>query len=832
MSAGLAHDFASAQPRVRRLALRPHHVGLAAVLALAASLDFWNLTQNGYANTYYAGAVRSMLKSWHNFFFVSFDPGGLVSVDKPPLALWLQTLSAKVFGFSSFSILLPEALAGVGAVWLLYLLVARYFGRVAGLAAALALAVSPVSVSVNRDNNPDALLALLLVASVYLGARAAESGRLRWLVGSAVLVGLAFNTKMLAAMVVVPGIALAYLLLPRLRWRVRFLHLAIAAVVLVAVSGAWIAAVDLTPAADRPYVGSTTNNSALSLALDYNGLGRVTGQTGGTSTGGGIGGAFSGSPGAFRLLNDALGDQGGWLLALAVVGGLSALVFALRRRRRRELVLLTVAGVWFAAAAFVFSYSSGIIHTYYLSALAAGGLRPRRGRARRAVARRAPRRLVARAAARRGRPDRVARGLAPASHRLPALAAAARDRRRRRGRGTARRARRAVAPLKAAPDRDLGDCDRPRRGSLPCRARSVVGDDPRSTGQRRLPRRRAGLRHGPRHDDDRPVRLRRRARRRCAGRPRRAERLRASGRSGTLRASDGRRRFHASRGRRPVHASGGHRQVRRTGRHRRRLGRLVRHRRGVDVRPGSRRHRAIRADRLQRAGGRELRRQGRERGGDGRLHRSRDRADELLPRPPRPLRPGSLLPARRERRLRPGRRLELRRDAHRVRVHEGVVERVELRLVDVGRRHPLRLRGQGSRDRERRMTTAVAAPGGQLARYLVVGVTNTAISFAVYALLAAAGLPYVPAAAVAFAAGAVNGYVLNRRWTFSAPDSARARIAYVCVQAAGALATGALVWLLAHETAAGRIGAYVVAVPPVTVSTFVANRAWTFAHKS
>lgn len=111
------------------------------------------------------------------------------------------------------------------------------------------------------------------------------------------------------------------------------------------------------------------------------------------------------------------------------------------------------------------------------------------------------------------------------------------------------------------------------------------------------------------------------------------------------------------------------------------------------------------------------------------------------------------------------------------------------------------------------MTTAVAAPGGQLARYLVVGVTNTAISFAVYALLAAAGLPYVPAAAVAFAAGAVNGYVLNRRWTFSAPDSARARIAYVCVQAAGALATGALVWLLAHETAAGRIGAYVVAVP-------------------
>jgi 4-amino-4-deoxy-L-arabinose transferase-like glycosyltransferase len=370
VSAELVHAVPMRRPLVRRLAAKPHPVPLAGILALAACLDLWNLSQNAYANTYYAGAVRSMLRSWHNFLFVSFDPGGLVSVDKPPLALWLEAASAKVFGFSSFSILLPEALAGVGGVWLLYLLVARYFGRVAGLAAALALAVSPVSVSVNRDNNPDALLALLLIASVYFGARAAESGRLRWLVGSAVLVGLAFNTKMLAAMVVVPGIALAYLLLPRLRRSVRLVHLAVAAVVLVAVSGAWIAAVDLTPAADRPYVGSTTDNSALSLALDYNGLGRVTGQTGGTSTGGGLAGAFSGTPGVFRLLNDALGDQGGWLLPLAIVGTLSALLYALRRRSRRELGLLTVAGGWFVAAAVVFSLSSGIIHTYYLSALA------------------------------------------------------------------------------------------------------------------------------------------------------------------------------------------------------------------------------------------------------------------------------------------------------------------------------------------------------------------------------------------------------------------------------------------------------------------------------
>lgn len=358
---------------VRRLTEYWHVPALGAVLALAAFLDLFRLDQNGYANTYYAAAVRSMLRSWHNFFFVSFDPGGLVSVDKPPLALWLQAASAKVLGYSGFAILLPEALAGVAAVWVTYLLVARWAGRVAGLVAALALAVSPVSVSVNRDNNPDALLALLLVLAVYVGARAIESGRLRTLLLSAVVVGLAFNTKMLAAGVVVPGLALAHLLFAPGRLRRRLSHLLAAGAALAVVSGAWIAAVELTPAVDRPYVGSTTDNSALSLALDYNGLGRVLGQTGGTSFGGGgMGGAFSGTPGWLRLFNDALGDQGAWLLPLAVVGGLSVLIGLLvsRRRHRRELGILVAVGGWFAAAAVVFSFSSGIVHTYYVSALA------------------------------------------------------------------------------------------------------------------------------------------------------------------------------------------------------------------------------------------------------------------------------------------------------------------------------------------------------------------------------------------------------------------------------------------------------------------------------
>ena len=356
--------------RTRRIRLLWHHAALGGILALASALDFVKLGQNGYANTYYAAAVRSMLHSWRNFFFVSFDQGGLVSVDKPPLALWVEAASAKLFGYSGLATLLPEALAGVAAIWVLYLLVARFFGRVAGLVAALALAVSPVSVAVNRDNNPDALFVLLLVLAAYVGARAAASGRLRTLILAAVLVGLAFNTKMLAAAVVVPGLALAYALFAPVAWRRRIVWLLLAGAVMVAVSGAWIAAVDLTPASQRPYVGSTTNNSALSLALDYNGLGRVEGQTGGTSFGGGLGGAFSGTPGVFRLLNSALGDQGGWLLALAIVGGVSLLVAAIAARRRRGLAALTVVGGWFVVAAALFSLSKGIIHTYYVSALA------------------------------------------------------------------------------------------------------------------------------------------------------------------------------------------------------------------------------------------------------------------------------------------------------------------------------------------------------------------------------------------------------------------------------------------------------------------------------
>jgi 4-amino-4-deoxy-L-arabinose transferase-like glycosyltransferase len=250
-------------------------------------MNFYQLGQNGYANTYYAAAIRSMLDSWHNFFFVSFDPGGFVTVDKPPLGFWLQAASAKIFGFSPFSIFLPQALAGVLSVLLLYILVKRHFGVTAGLLAALALAISPISVVTNRNNTIDSTLVLVLLLGAWAVMRAAETGKLRWLLLCAVSVGLGFNVKMMEAYLVVPAFGLLYLLAsPRRVW-VRIGHLTLALLLILVLSLSWVVAVDLTPSSQRPYVGSTQDNSELSLAIGYNGVQRLLGLFGGGGFGGG-----------------------------------------------------------------------------------------------------------------------------------------------------------------------------------------------------------------------------------------------------------------------------------------------------------------------------------------------------------------------------------------------------------------------------------------------------------------------------------------------------------------------------------------------------------------
>lgn len=353
-----------------RIAGAWHLAALAAVVALSAALNLWRLDHNGWGNEYYSAAVRSMTESWSGFLFAAFDPGGLVAVDKTPLALWAQALSARAFGYSEAAVLVPQALFGAATVVVAYAVVARPWGRVAGLAAALCLAVTPVSVAVARDNNPDALFLLLLSLAVLVGIRAATGGGRVAATGAGALVGLAFLTKMLLAAVVVPGLVAACLLASPLPVRRRLARVAAAAVAAVAVAGSWVAVVALTPASERPWVGSTEDDSILSLLFGYNGVGRVAGQTGGTSSGGGSGGAFSGEPGLFRLFNGALADQIAWLLPLAA-GALISLVLAHRSRPdRHRAAFLWAVGGWFAAAVLVLSAAGGIVHTYYVALLA------------------------------------------------------------------------------------------------------------------------------------------------------------------------------------------------------------------------------------------------------------------------------------------------------------------------------------------------------------------------------------------------------------------------------------------------------------------------------
>jgi 4-amino-4-deoxy-L-arabinose transferase-like glycosyltransferase len=345
-----------------------------AIVGIAGVLNLWGLSINGWANTYYSAAVRSMSTSWHDFLFASLDKTGLMTVDKPPLALWVQALSARIFGFHPLSILVPQALMGAAAAALTYDLTRRRFGRPAGFAAGIALATTPIAVAMSRHNNPDELLVLCGVAALWFAVRALEDGRTRWLVWCGVCVGLGFETKMAVALFVVPGIALAYLwVAPRGRL-VALRQLLVGGAALAVVGLAWPLLVTLTPAADRPWISGTADNSIWSLIFNYNGVGRVTGQTGapnaGFGGGGGGGGGVGGASGVFRLLSSGLGDQAGWLLGFAIVAGLGVLVASrLRRSDPRTGWLIAVGGAFLVSAA-VFSYASGIFHPYYVSFLA------------------------------------------------------------------------------------------------------------------------------------------------------------------------------------------------------------------------------------------------------------------------------------------------------------------------------------------------------------------------------------------------------------------------------------------------------------------------------
>ncbi len=365
--------------RARALALPRPRPELAALLVVAGLLNLWALSRNGWANDYYSAAVRSMASSWHAFLYGSFDQAGVMTVDKPPLALWVQVAFVKAFGYHPLSMLVPQALMGIASVALVYDLVRRRFGRAAGFVAGLVLATTPITVAISRHNNPDALLILCSVAALWFVVRALEDGRTRWLVLSGIAVGLGFETKMAAALLVVPAIVAAYLwVAPRGRGRAIGQLLAGGAAMTV-VGMAWPLLFLLTPAADRPWVSGTSDNSIFSLIVGYNGLGRIDGQAGGPQAfgggagpggGGGAGSVFGGDTGPFRLLGASLGGQAGWLLGFAVVGGVAVLVASrLRRADARTGWLIAVGGA-FATTAVAFSFAKGIFHPYYVSLLA------------------------------------------------------------------------------------------------------------------------------------------------------------------------------------------------------------------------------------------------------------------------------------------------------------------------------------------------------------------------------------------------------------------------------------------------------------------------------
>ncbi|WP_410571320.1 ArnT family glycosyltransferase [Amycolatopsis sp. cmx-4-61] len=332
----------------------------------AAVLYAWKIGDGQFGNTYYSAAAKSMTESFTDFLFGSFDPYGVVTVDKPPLALWPQALSVLVFGYHGWALLLPQVLEGVAAVFLLHRTVRLWAGENVALLAAVILALTPVTVIINRDNNPDTLLVLFLVAAAYALTRSFQDGR-KWLFWCAFFVGCGFLTKMLQAWIVVPAFALAYFTGTAAPVRRRLIDLLAAGVVLAVSSFWWIALHDWWPG-PKPYTGGSRDGSAWDLVFGYNGFGRLSGN----GEGGGMVimrngqqtmSSFGGDPGVGRMFNDVVGGQISWLLPL------SLLVLAVLGRRWRDAGWLLWGG-WLLVTAVVFSFAGGIWHPYYTTAMA------------------------------------------------------------------------------------------------------------------------------------------------------------------------------------------------------------------------------------------------------------------------------------------------------------------------------------------------------------------------------------------------------------------------------------------------------------------------------
>ena len=361
--------------------VRPALWGL---LVGAAILYLANLTISGYANTYYSAAALAGSQSWSAWFFGSFDASNFITVDKPPLSTMVMGLSVRLFGLSSWSILVPQAIAGVATVGLLFGAVKRSFGPAAALIAGVILATTPAAVMIFRFNNPDALLTLLFVLAAAALLRSLERGSYRLVMLAGACIGAAFLTKYLQAALVLPAFALVFGLCANASLRRRLIGLGLAMISVLVTSAWWVAIVELLPAGSKPFIGGSTSGSVLDLILGYDGLGRIFGAAGpaggglpsgaigsGGVVGAAFGGGFSGQVGLTRLFDDQFFGEIAWFIPLALVClGLGLAARARAGRTDRALAGYLLWGGWLLVSALVFSYMSGIIHSYYAVALA------------------------------------------------------------------------------------------------------------------------------------------------------------------------------------------------------------------------------------------------------------------------------------------------------------------------------------------------------------------------------------------------------------------------------------------------------------------------------
>ncbi|WP_246614436.1 glycosyltransferase family 39 protein [Paractinoplanes bogorensis] len=374
MTTLMERPAAASQPRHVAPAVRKDRRWPILVLLLGtAVLYLWDLSASGWGNSFYAAAAQAGAQSWKAWLFGSLDAGNAITVDKPPAAMWVMGLSARIFGVNSWAILAPQALMGVASVWFLYAAVKRWFGTAAGLVAGAALALTPVAVLMFRYDNPDALLVLLMTAAAYTTVRAVEKASWKWLALTGVLLGFGFLTKMMQAFLVLPAFALVYLIAAPTGLGRRIRDLLIAGLALIVSAGWYVALVSLWPASSRPYIAGSTNNTLWELALGYNGLGRILGGSGNGGGGGGGNTGFGGATGIGRLFGSSMGLEISWLLPaalIALVAVLAATWTSPRTDRARAAMIMW--GGWVLVTGLTFSYMSGTIHPYYTVALAPG----------------------------------------------------------------------------------------------------------------------------------------------------------------------------------------------------------------------------------------------------------------------------------------------------------------------------------------------------------------------------------------------------------------------------------------------------------------------------